>query len=721
MSNQPPLDPPSPQPPGDHPSHHQHVGADITNPQAGSPEDIHEESTFDNMNHEEQAMAKSSVARRVNGPVAPFLSRHIPDQYAPRGLLDLSQTQDNKDLNTRFNYRHRSALQCRRPADEPAMEQLQKELESLPLADQQTIAHVWSVFSAAPNKHRNLIMRGILMQCCLPELSTISSAVAELLRIDYLSTLPTEIALRIVGFLDTASLGKAAQVSRQWRMLADDDEVWHRMCQQHIDRKCTKCGWGMPSAECGPVANPGRPTKQSESRKITGANVAGDDDNAGPSEHSSDAAHDAINPNVGEVGIEAGSSEVNKNGKRKADEEHAGHDANGVKRLRTDGQSSLSVAPRRTWKEIYRERYRIGQNWKHGRFSLKTFKGHTDAVMCLQFNDEILATGSYDRSIKIWDIASGRLLRTLRGHQLGIRALQFDEDRLISGSMDCSVRIWNWRTGECVSRSVQHTHYVVGLHFEGHILATGSADHTIRIWNLQKMTTYALEGHEEWVNSVKLQSQCRRLLSASDDLTIRLWDLKDRTCLKVFDGFHTGQIQQVFTLPLNYTYEAEDDPTGSGNSPAASHSFESDSGQTPSGATEEVESVGTDLGEAAESWGMAAGYGRSDENDNDRELVDARYMVTASLDSTLRLWDIKTGQCLRTFFGHLEGVWGVAADTVRVVSAAHDRSVKIWDARSGRCERTFTGHTGPVTCIALSDRRLCSGSEDNDVRMYDFS
>jgi len=97
-----------------------------------------------------------------------------------------------------------------------------------------------------------------------------------------------------------------------------------------------------------------------------------------------------------------------------------------------------------------------------------------------------------------------------------------------------------------------------------------------------------------------------------------------------------------------------------------------------------------------------------------------RYMLTGALDSTVRLWDTHTGKCLKKFFGHVEGVWALAGDTLRVVSGAEDRMVKVWDARSGKCEKTFSGHAGPVTCIGLSDSRMVSGSEDCEVRVYSF-
>ena len=68
----------------------------------------------------------------------------------------------------------------------------------------------------------------------------------------------------------------------------------------------------------------------------------------------------------------------------------------------------------------------------------------------------------------------------------------------------------------------------------------------------------------------------------------------------------------------------------------------------------------------------------------------------------------------------MEGIWALAADSLRVVSGGHDGMLKIWDTRSAKCERTFTGHAGPVTCCALSDRMMVSGGEDHQVRVYGF-
>ncbi|KGK35352.1 hypothetical protein JL09_g5498, partial [Pichia kudriavzevii] len=95
------------------------------------------------------------------------------------------------------------------------------------------------------------------------------------------------------------------------------------------------------------------------------------------------------------------------------------------------------------------------------------------------------------------------------------------------------------------------------------------------------------------------------------------------------------------------------------------------------------------------------------------------YILTASLDNTIKLWDVKTGKCVRTQFGHIEGVWSISADTFRIVSGSHDKSIKIWDLQNGQCMHTLT-NASSVTCVGLGDSRIVCGLENGEVKMYCF-
>ena len=565
---------------------------------------------------------------------------------------------------------------------------------------------MWSAFSAASAKHRKLMLQGILAVCCFSQLSYLSTAVRELVRIDFLAALPAEISYQILSYLDPTSLCKAAQVSRRWKMLADDDVVWHRMCQQHIDRKCTKCGWGLPLIErkrlraskrtlqlrkngLDPAQSPGASTPVPTSPgKLQQIECAGKTSPRGDGSGGSSSPAPSLK------------------GKRLWVQDDGDEDVPGAKRRSADHPPSDSNDPPlpvrlRPWKSVYRDRFKVCANWKYGRCSIKTFRGHRNGVMCLQFDDNTLATGSYDATIKIWDIRTGEELRTLTGHEAGIRALQFDDRKLISGGLDHSLRVWNWHTGECISTLVGHSGGVICLHFEKSLLASGSVDGTIKIWNFETKGSYFLRGHHDWVNSVKIHGPSNTLLSASDDLTVRLWDLNARATVRIFEG-HVGQVQQVTPLPLDFEYEDAVDQERQPQPPRSP-----DSGTWTSPPPSDAMSDST----TDPKRDLKCDAGRPD---------PPRYMLTGALDSTVRLWNVATGECLRTFFGHVEGIWALAADTVRIVSGSEDRMVKVWDARSGKCERTFTGHRAPVTCIGLSDTRLCTGSEDSEVRLYSF-
>lgn len=79
----------------------------------------------DESSDEDANISLSAASKLAGQTVAPFLAKHIPDQYAPLGGLDQPNSPANKDPNTKYCYRHRPDLKCRRQANEPSMDQLQ--------------------------------------------------------------------------------------------------------------------------------------------------------------------------------------------------------------------------------------------------------------------------------------------------------------------------------------------------------------------------------------------------------------------------------------------------------------------------------------------------------------------------------------------------------------------------------------------------------------------
>ncbi|KAG8764312.1 regulator of ime2 [Ceratobasidium sp. 423] len=307
----------------------------------------------------------------------------------------------------------------------------------------------------------------------------------------------------------------------------------------------------------------------------------------------------------------------------------------------------------RPWKQVYCERLSIERNWRRGRYTQRTLKGHTDGVMCLQFNERlshpsfpVLITGSYDRTARVWNMETGAEVQCLKGHARAIRALQFDAAKLITASMDHTLKVWNWRNGTCVRTLEGHTEGVVCLNYDSNVLASGGVDTTVKVWNFRTGECFTLRGHRDWVNAVHLWDgpgseakgeqeldldPGKMLFSASDDGTIRLWDLNLRTCVRQFTG-HVGQVQSIRLVML-------------------------DGG------------CGDDDKQARQQ--------EKDKKPQEEKNGPVPVLISGSLDNTIRIWDVESGRARKTLFGHIEGVWSVQSDKLRVVSASHDRTIKL--------------------------------------------
>jgi F-box and WD-40 domain protein MET30 len=628
-------------------------------------------------------------------------------------------------------------------------------LDAIPLAEREAVNRIWSTFSASSHANRGLILKGILTICCFSQLSLLSQELHNIIRLDPFAVFPAEISLRILSYLDAFSLGRAAQVSRRWRALADDDVLWKGMCVQHINTKCAKCGWGLPLLKKLPLpASYSRSLSESTSHKRS----RGD----------------------------AGSPQEQPLTKRQ--------------RTSASSSSSLSVTPStsrestpqpstpssgsefrtRPWKNVYCERLNLERNWRAGRFRVRTLKGHLDGVACLQYAEHlstvkypILITGSYDHTVRVWNMAEDKEVLCITGHTRAIRALQFDDLKLITGSMDSTLRIWNWRTGECVRELRGHSAGVVSLNYDTEVLVSGSVDTTIRVWPFRSKDSFVLRGHLHWVNSVLLWddpftteappipnfnpdgiSAGKMLFSASDDGTVRLWDLASRACTRLFAG-HKGQIQTLKLLMVDRSKvvtKSNSEPSTDRHAPpggSTPHPYNALPSGMPGFAPANVsipspppsDHPGFTAPQFAQPDGFDPTAYRSNPNSPPADVAYSHIksqqkfqlpiepensdlvpiLLSGSLDNTLRVWDVTSGKEVNTLFGHIEGIWAVAADKLRVVSGSHDRTIKIWERETGNCQTTLVGHSGAVTCLALCDDKIISGSDDKDVKVWDFS
>lgn len=160
----------------------------------------------------------------------------------------------------------------------------------------------------------------------------------------------------------------------------------------------------------------------------------------------------------------------------------------------------------------------------------RTILGHSDQIYRLAFspNGKIVATASWDRSIKLWNAVDGKLIRTLDGkHNSWILGLNFSPDgkMLVSSSQDKTAKIWSVE-GNLLYTLIDHKGDVNDVVFSpnGKIIASASSDQTIKLWNTDGMLLRTLRGHNGAVYGVSFSPDGKRLVSASWDGSIKIWN-----------------------------------------------------------------------------------------------------------------------------------------------------------------------------------------------------
>jgi WD40 repeat protein/tRNA A-37 threonylcarbamoyl transferase component Bud32 len=248
------------------------------------------------------------------------------------------------------------------------------------------------------------------------------------------------------------------------------------------------------------------------------------------------------------------------------------------------------------------------------RKEIRTFSGHKGIIYSIAMSPDgqTIVSGSHDNTIKVWNLKTGQEIRTLKGHSSLINSvvISSDGEKVASGSYDNTIKVWNLKTGEEIRTLTGHTGEVlsVAMSPDSQKLASGSADRTIKVWNLNTgKVILNLKGHEGDVNALAISPDGKLLVSASDDKTVKLWNLNTGKERRTFGGY-AADVSSVAFNP------------------------------------------------------------------------DGEKIATGSDDGIVKIWNLSTGEEIDTFQAHTGEVFAVAfsPDGKTLVSGSKDKTIKIW-------------------------------------------
>jgi len=287
----------------------------------------------------------------------------------------------------------------------------------------------------------------------------------------------------------------------------------------------------------------------------------------------------------------------------------------------------------------------------------RNLEGHTWWVeaVCLGFDNRLALSGSGDKTLRLWDVITGRCLRVLAGHTDAVTAtcLSADNYYAFSASRDKTLRLWDVTTGQCLRVLTGHTDAVTAicLSADNRWAISGSQDRTMRLWDVTTgQCLRVLTGHTDAVTALRLSGDNRNLLSGSWDKTMRFWNIA------------TGACQPTLNCPTDHV-------TALCLSTDSRYALSSGWDNTP------------------RLWDVMTGECRRIFNGHTAWVttvclsLDNRYMLSGSSDKTVRIWDVSTGDCLRTLDWHGDDVRCVciSRDNRWALSGSADKTLKLWE------------------------------------------
>jgi WD40 repeat protein len=164
----------------------------------------------------------------------------------------------------------------------------------------------------------------------------------------------------------------------------------------------------------------------------------------------------------------------------------------------------------------------------------RTYEGHRGEVYLVAIapDGKTALSGSDDKTLKLWDLPSGKTLHTLEGHRGGVYAVAISPDGRIavSGSADRTLKLWDLSSGKALHTLEGHSDMInaVAISPDGKTAVSGSNDNTLKLWDLSSgkaLHTLKLKGYSHWLGLVAISPDGKTAVSGSWDRTLELWDL----------------------------------------------------------------------------------------------------------------------------------------------------------------------------------------------------